>query len=93
MSITSTNLNSDTVYQFDDATTPLWAVCYAYCADNDQLHELFVSAHNNTFLEFSKTLPVTVGQCSIACGDWAAPTSTTNVHPRPHTASVPEEAS
>lgn len=89
MSITTANLNNDAQYEFDDATTPLWAVCYAYCTDSNQLSALFASAQKNKFLEFAKTLPVTVGQRSVACGDWAAPTSTTNVHPRPHTASVP----
>jgi hypothetical protein len=34
---------------------------------------LFASAQDNKFLEFAKTLPVTVGKSSIACGDWAAP--------------------
>jgi hypothetical protein len=70
---TATNLKTGAEQSFDAATTALWAVCYGYCADADTLGDLFASAQDNKFLEFAKTLPVTVGKRSIACGDWAAP--------------------
>ncbi len=69
----ASNLLTGAEHHFDNATTALWAVCYGYCADADTLGDLFAAAQDNRFLEFAKTLPVTVGKQSIACGDWAAP--------------------
>lgn len=86
--ITAMNLTNDAVYEFDDATTPLWAVCYAYCADNDKLSELFYNTQRGSFVGFAKTLPVTLGKQSIACGDWAVQLRAP--YPvRPRTQSVP----
>jgi hypothetical protein len=69
---TAFNLTRDQSVSFDEATTPLWAVCYAYCEENNRMSALFASAQDNKFLDFAKTLPVTVGKRSITCGDWAA---------------------
>jgi hypothetical protein len=70
---TATNLKTGVEQSFDSATTALWAVCYGYCEENNLMSALFASAQGNKFLDFAKTLPVTVGKRSIACGDWAAP--------------------
>ena len=72
---TATNLKTGVGISFDTETTALWAVCYGYCDENNLMSALFASAQENRFLEFAKTLPVTVGKQSIACGDWAAPQS------------------
>lgn len=71
MPVIAHNLTKDEQYQFDDATTPLWAVCYAYCEENNLMSALFASAQRGAFVEFSQTLPVAQGKFSIACGDWA----------------------
>ena len=73
---TATNLLTGAQHQFDNATTALWAVCYGYCEENNLMSALCASAQHNNFLEYAKTLPVTVGKRSICCGDWAAPTAT-----------------
>ena len=54
----------------EGGVSPLWAVCYAYCDQEDRLKELFAAREAGNFVEFAKTLPVTVGNRTIACGDW-----------------------
>jgi len=48
----------------------LWAVAYCYCEQHDKLPELFEEERLGRFIEYAKTLPVTVGARSVACGDW-----------------------
>ena len=81
--ITAHNLLNDTTVSFDDATTPLWAVCYAYCEENNLMSALFGAAQHNKFLEFAKTLPVVEGAQSIACGNWACLTGFKKNPPNP----------
>lgn len=69
--ITAHNLLNDNTVSFDANTTPLWAVCYAYCEENHLMSALFASAQDLRFEEFAKTLPVTEGAKTIACGNWA----------------------
>lgn len=65
------NLLTDVELYFDELTTPEWAVAYGYCVDHGLTSALFASLADRRFPEFFKTLPVTRGARSIACGDWA----------------------
>lgn len=71
---TVVNLANNHTMDFDHDTTPLWAVCFAFCEEKEKKFELFKWAHAGRFLEFARTLPVTVGRDTVACGDWAAMT-------------------
>lgn len=67
------NLVTDEVLYFNDDALygPEWAVAFGYCDEHNLLSTLFNHLHDDTFPEFFKTLPVTRGKRSIACGDWA----------------------
>lgn len=65
------NLSNNDRIGFNDNTSPLWAVCYGYCEQHNLMSSLFASAHDGNFLDYSKTLPVSVGRDTVACGDWA----------------------
>ena len=70
--VKTTNLSDPKrTMEFDQDTAPIYAVAYAYCFDNSLTSELFKHTQNNTLDCFYETLPITVGQHSIACGDWA----------------------
>ena len=67
------NLLTDETLHFDDDVKygPEWAVAYAWCEEHNYMSLLFSHFHDGTFAEFFKTLPVTRGKQSIACGDFA----------------------
>ena len=56
--------------EFDQDTAGIYAVSYAYCNNNNLTSEFFKHAQDNTLESYYETLPITVGQHSIACGDW-----------------------
>jgi hypothetical protein len=64
------NLAGDDQVSFMPVMGTLWAVAYCYCEQHDKLHELFEEERLGRFIEYAKTLPVTVGDKSVACGDW-----------------------
>ena len=71
MTIKAFSLTSNVEYEFDDATTPEWAVAYAYCEENGLLSALFSATQRLRTEEFFTTLPIMRGAVSVACGDWA----------------------
>lgn len=71
MTIKVFNIASDETLYFDDDVGPEWAVAYAWCEDNNYMSALFSHLVRGSFPEFFKTLPVTRGKQSIACGDFA----------------------
>lgn len=66
------NMLNDTVLEFDEATTPEWAVAYAYCEEHNLASALFASAHEQRFGEFFATLPAVQNNNYVQCGDWAS---------------------
>jgi hypothetical protein len=64
------NLAGDDQVSFMPVMGTLWAVAYCHCEQHDKLHELFEEERLGRFIEYAKTLPVTVGAKSVACGDW-----------------------
>lgn len=66
------NLAGDDQVSFMPVMGTLWAVAYCHCEQHDKLHELFEQEQLGQFVEYAKTLPITIGERSVACGDWAA---------------------
>lgn len=64
------NLATDEEQHFGGCSD-LWCVCFAYAAENNLTSAILSAAQNGNLEEFYKTLPVTQGKRSIACGDWA----------------------
>ena len=64
------HLIEDIQAHFSDSVTPLEAVTHMYCEENNLMSAWFANKQSN-FYEFVKTLPVTHGQYSVSCGDWA----------------------
>ncbi len=57
---------------FSAGVSALHAVCYAYCDEQKMLSAFFSAVQRNELDLFSKKLPITRGEISIACGDWSA---------------------
>jgi hypothetical protein len=77
MPIKSFDLKSDReqIFADDGIVCVEWAVAYPYAEDNRRLSELFSLAqrHPDDLPEqIRKRFPITYGQRSVACGDWAA---------------------
>lgn len=68
------NLLTDECQYFDDDVGPEWAVAYCYCERNNLMSRLLGSLWCEAFPEFFKSLPVTRGKSSLACGDWVTTT-------------------
>ena len=66
-----TNLVDDRTMVFSSGISALYAVCYGHCEDNNMLSALFSAIQDNRFAEFTEKLPVSIGNVSVACGDWA----------------------
>ena len=64
------HLIEDRQAHFSDSVTPLEAVTHMYCEENNLMSTWFANKQSN-FYAFVKTLPVTHGQYSVSCGDWA----------------------
>ena len=71
--VTAFNLCTDMEYHFDCATTPEWAVAYAYCEENHMMSALFTAAQDLDFVAFCrKHLDIIYGQRTVACGNWVS---------------------
>ena len=68
----SVNLSTLEELSFDKSTTPLWAVCYGYCQDNNLMSALFAAAQDMKFERFAEKLPVVYGEKTVSVGDWTA---------------------
>lgn len=66
------NLSTLEEISFDENTTPIWAVCYGYCRENNLLWALCAAAQDMKFEKFAETLPVICGEKTISVGDWVS---------------------
>ena len=64
------NLATNEVQHFGGCSD-LWCVCFAYAVQHNLTSAILAAAQDGNLEEFAKTLPVTKGKRSIACGDWA----------------------
>ncbi len=62
------NLSNDDSYQFDDNVEDAHAVCQCYCVNNNLSSWFFSMVHNG--MSYIDTLPLSIGDKSIACGDY-----------------------
>ena len=67
------NLATDEELHFDEHTVPEYAVRYAYCTEErpELASWFFARVQDDKQAEIEARLPLTIGQVSIACGDWA----------------------
>lgn len=68
------DLSSDTQLLFSDVPA-LHAVCYAWAEQNNRLSQFYSLTHGTSVSADDMKragFPVTVGQLTIACGDFAA---------------------
>ena len=65
------NLRTNEVQYFDTEISPEWATAFCHCEESHLMSALLASLQYEMFPEFFKTLPVTRGKSSLACGDWA----------------------
>ncbi len=70
--VSAFNLKTDSEIRFKNSESSLWAVCYGYCLQHDQLANLISSNKEGRFIEFAKKLPVSMSKRAISCGDWCA---------------------
>ena len=70
MSFTVVNLSTNDEHVYDDKVEKVVAVCQSYCLENNLSSWFFAMLHNN--LRFIDSLPLVMGDKSIACGDWTA---------------------
>ena len=68
MSFKVYNLATDQIHTYDDNVEKVVAVCQSYCLENNLSSWFFAMLHNN--LRFIDSLPLVMGDKSIACGDW-----------------------
>lgn len=69
--ITVRNLADDREIEFDILTSPEYAVAYAYSSDSEEKHLSFKAAiETGMTVKFMRELPITVGENTVACGDW-----------------------
>lgn len=66
------NLSTLEEFSFDEGTTPLWAVCYAHCQENNLMSALCAATQNMKFEQFAETLPVIYGEKTVSVGGWTA---------------------
>lgn len=66
------NLSTDESLIFAETSTMLNVVCYAYCIEHNLTNQFIKADLENELDAFYKTLPITTGGISIACGDWCA---------------------
>ena len=62
------NLSTAAEYGYSESISDLFAVCNTYCL-NHGLQSWFLSLVQNR-ADYRKSLPVTVGAQTIACGDY-----------------------
>ena len=65
------NLKTDEVQEFDEETSPEWAVAFAYCEQNNRLSWLYRYQQKNELTKAYALLPMRTGPRSVACGDWS----------------------
>ena len=66
------NLASEVEMIFDDKTSAVYGVAYAYCEENNLLSWLFEHCWDLNLDDAYRSLPITQGSRTVACGDWAA---------------------
>jgi hypothetical protein len=65
------NLSNNHEHNYGDNVSDLVAVCQSYCSDHEDRYLIewfFALLHNK--MDFTDTLPITVAEQTLACGDW-----------------------
>lgn len=62
------NLSTNRRHSYGDNVSDLVAVCQSYCINNNLSSWFYSFVHNK--MDFTESLPITVGKQTLACGDW-----------------------
>jgi len=65
------DLSSDTITSFDDKTVPEYAVRYCQAQKLNLFSWFIHNSMSKNYSDIESRLPVTYGQKSVACGDFA----------------------
>lgn len=62
------NLSSNESWAYEDSNSDLFAVCNTYCLNNN-LYSWFYAIVSNK-MDYTESLPIKIGDKTIACGDY-----------------------
>lgn len=65
------NIVTSEILEFDDNTSPEYALFYAQCVENEHLASWFFNmVHDNKLAEVKKKIKLYYGELTISSGDW-----------------------
>ena len=76
-SVFARNNRTGVTQHFDPNTAHEWAAAYGYCEEHNKLGQLFAAAQDGKLGTFYHTLPLSLEQGTVSCGDWISKTEET----------------
>lgn len=76
-SVIACNVKTGVKQYFDQYTAHEWAAAYGYCEEHNKLGQLFAAAQEGKLGTFYHTLPLSLEQGTVSCGDWISKTEET----------------